>query len=155
VDFSKLKPSDWLIGGGAIVFLIAMFLPWYKAEAGPFEASANGWEYFLLGIVPLLLDIAVAVFVLLPLFNPSVNLPDSFGPVSRAQGLLIAAAVASGLVLLRLLFEDGEEGFGVEISRGIGLFLAFLASLAVLAGVFMKQKEITAGPTSSGPATPF
>lgn len=158
MDFSKLKPSDWLVGGGAIVFLIAMFLPWYKVDIAFIDVSASGWDYFLLGIVPFLLDAAIAVFVLLPLFSPSVNLPATFGPVDRAKGLLIAAAVAAALVLLRLLFKD-DGGAGGEaddiIDRGIGLFLAFLASLAVLAGVFMKQKETGAGAAPSGPATPF
>ena len=32
VDFSKLKTSDWLVGGGAIAYLIAMFLPWYQVK---------------------------------------------------------------------------------------------------------------------------
>lgn len=158
MDLSKFKPSDWLVGGGALVFLIAMFLPWYKVDFSFVEASSSGWDYFLLGIVPLLLLIAVAVLALLPMFQPNANLPATIGPVNRSQALLIGAGLATLLVLLRLLFKDdgGLEGEADDIiDRGIGLFLAFLASLAVLAGAFMKQKETDASAPGAGPATPF
>jgi hypothetical protein len=135
-----------------------MFLAWYKIDLGFAEASSNGWDYFLLGIIPWILVVAVAVVVLLPQFQPNAKLPDTFGPVSRAQGLLIAAGLAAVLVLLRLLFKDdgGVDEAEDFIDRGIGLFLAFLASLAVVGGVFMKQKEVASpGAGSGGPATPF
>ena len=157
MDFSKFKPSDWLVGGGAIVFLIAMFLPWYEVDFTFVDASTSGWDYFLLGIIPLLLILAVAVMVLLPMFQPNVNLPATFGPVSRAQGLLIGAGLAALLVLFRLLIKDdgGVDEAEDFIDRGIGLYLAFIASLAVLAGVFMRQKETDTPAAGAGPATPF
>lgn len=157
MDFSKMKPSDWLIGGGALLFLIAMFLPWYELDVSFVDASTSGWDYFLLGIIPLLLILAVAVMLLLPMFQPNTRLPDSFGPLSRAQALLGAAGLAALLVLFRLLIKDdgGVDDAEDFIDRGIGLFLAFLASLAVLAGVFMKQKEGEVASPGSGPATPF
>lgn len=157
MDFSKFKTSDWLVGGGALVYLIAMFLPWYKVDISFVDASTSGWDYFLLGIVPLLLILAVAVMLLLPLFQPNTKLPDAFGPVNRAQGLLIAAGLAALLVLFRLLIKDdgGVDEAEDFIDRGFGLFLAFLAALAVLAGVFLKQKEGDSPVAGSGPATPF
>jgi hypothetical protein len=157
VDFSKLKPGDWLIGGGTLVFLISMFLPWYKAEAGLFEVSANGWEYTLQGWLPLLLLIGATVLVVVPKLQPSVKIPETVGPLPRLQLALILCAAAAALVLLRLIIKDGDDGFGVEISRGIGLFLALLASLAATAGAFLKfsGKEPEAAGPGTGPATPF
>ena len=81
MDFSKLKPGDWMIGGGTLLFLIAMFLPWFKAEAFGFSSSVNGFEYFLGGIIPLLLLIAVTVVMVLPKLANGVNIPATLGPL--------------------------------------------------------------------------
>lgn len=160
MDFSKLKTSDWLIGGGTLVFLIAMFLPWYKAEAFGFSASSSGWDYFLLGIVPLLLLIAVTVITVVPKLADGVNLPDEIGPLPKAQAALIGAALATVLVLVRLLIKDdgGLDDADDFIDRGFGLFLAFLAAAAVTAGAFMKFQGTEDGAdsgSSSAPPTPF
>jgi hypothetical protein len=158
VDLSKLKPSDWLVGAGAIVFLIAMFLPWYQVE-GFSEANNNGWDYFFFGIIPLLLIIAVFLLLVLPKLANGVTVPDQIGPVTRLQAALIAAAVAAAIVLLRLIVEDdgGIPGGEDFIERGIGLFLAFLAALAVVGGAFLKYSGREPGGVSrnSGGARPF
>jgi len=167
VDFSKLKTSDWLIGGGAIVFLVAMFLPWYKAEAkasfgvGGGSVDHNGFSYFLQGTLPLLLLIALAVVLYLKMFQPNVKLPETAGPVSWAQAYLIASGLAAFLVLTRLLITDkfGTGGFvdeAVDFKRGIGLFLAFLGALAAVGGAFMKyQGKDDGGAAPPGPPTSF
>lgn len=164
MDFSKLKPSDWLIGGGTLVFLIAMFLPWFNAEVEGFSGadlgSANGWDYAFFGIVPLLLLIAVTVALVVPKFADGVRLPETIGPLPKLQAALIAAAAAAAIVLLRLILgfeEDVPSGFGIEVNRGLGLFLAFIAAAAATAGAFMKYsgKEPDAAPPGAGPATPF
>lgn len=157
VDLSKLKPSDWLIGGGTIVFLIALFLPWYQVK-GFTAASAKGTDYFLMGILPFLLCVGVFVFLVLPKLVDGINLPSEIGPMPRAQAALIAAGIGAALVLLRLLIKDdgGIPGASDFIERGIGLFLAFLASAAVAAGAFMKfQAKEDDGAAPSVPPTPF
>ena len=159
MDFSKLKPGDWLIGGGTLVFLIAMFLPWYKLDAGFVEASTSGWDYFLLGIIPLLLLIAATVVVVVPKLQPSMRIPDSIGPLPKLQAALIACGIAAVLVLLRILLKDdgGVDEAEDFIDRGIGLFLATIAAIAAAAGAFLKysgKEPETAGP-GAGPATPF
>ena len=162
MDFSKLKPGDWLIGGGTLLFLIAMFLPWFEADFEGFGGgeAANGWDYAFFGIVPLLLLIAVTVFLVVPKLTSGMNLPETVGPLPKTQAALIAAAAAAVIVLLRLLLgfeEDIPEGFGVEVNRGIGLFLAAVAALAATAGAFLKfsGKEPEAAGPGTGPATPF
>lgn len=157
MDFSKLKPSDWLIGGGTVLFLIAMFLPWYEVDFGIVSASASGWDYFLLGIIPLLLLIAATVIAVLPSAGVNVNTPDEFGPVSKAQAVLIACGLAALLVLFRLLIKDdgGVDEAGDFIDRGIGLFIAFIAAAAAAAGAFMKYQGKETPSSSSGPPTPF
>ena len=157
MDFSRLKPGDWLIGGGTLVFLISMFLPWYKAEAGPFSVSASGWDYELQGWFPLLLLIGATVLVVLPKLQANMKMPETIGPVTRLQAALICTGLALALVLLRLIIKDGDDGPGFEINRGIGLFLGFIAAAAATAGAYLKysgKEPEVAGP-GSGPATPF
>ena len=158
MDFSRLKTGDWLIGGGTLLFLIAMFLPWYKLDAGFVEASASGWDYFLLGIVPLLLLIAATVMIVLPKLQPNVRIPETIGPLPRLRAALIACAIAAVLVLIRILLKDdgGVDEAEDFIDRGIGLFLATAAAIAATVGAFMKysgKEPDTAAP--GGPATPF
>ena len=157
MDFSKLKPGDWLIGGGTLVFLISMFLPWYKAEAGPFSVSASGWDYELQGWFPLLLLIAATVLVVLPKLQAEHEDARDDRPGDPPPGGADRRGLAMALVLLRLIIKDGDDGPGFEINRGIGLFLGFLAAAAATAGAYMKysgKEPETAGP-GSGPATPF
>lgn len=164
MDMSKLKPSDWLIGGGTLAFLIFMFLDWFSRSEGGFTLSASGWDYFLGGILPLLLLLVATVLAVLPKLVDSVKVPERIGPVTRLQAALIAASLAALLVLLRLVIpaeiEFGGVDTGENYDRQIGLILAVIAALAAAAGAFMKysgrEPDTTAGPgTGSGPATPF
>ena len=60
MDLSKLTTSDKLILGGGIVYLIAMFLPWWGIDTDFGDFANNGWDYFLGGWVPLII-IAIMV----------------------------------------------------------------------------------------------
>ena len=159
MDLSKLNTNDWLISGGAIAFLISIFLPWYGIEAFGEEFHNAGSEYLLTGWLPLALLIIAFVLVVLPKLSDGVNLPDELGPLSRAQAALAAAALAAVLVVLRLIIPSDNIGSidaDVDLSRKYGLFLALLAVIAAAAGAFlnMQSAEDTAGP-SSAPPTPF
>src|SRR5262245_27296102 len=55
VDLSKLTTSDKMILGGALAYLIFMFFPWYGIEAFGVSYNNSGWDYFLGGILPLIL----------------------------------------------------------------------------------------------------
>jgi hypothetical protein len=163
VDLSKLKMTDWLVGGGTLVFLISMFLPWYEAEVEGFgSGSVNGFDYALFGWIPLLLLLAAAAALVLPKLADGVKVPERIGPLPRTQAALIAAALAAVLVLLRIVIKDDGDvpsilDDQVDISRGIGLFLGFLAAAAVTAGAFLKYQGKEDGPSSSpsAPPTPF
>ena len=158
MDFSKLKTSDWLVGGGAIAYLIAMFLPWYQVKNFS-AANVKGWDYFFFGIIPLLLILAVFAILVLPKLADGVKIPETIGPLPRLQAALIGAGAAAAIVLLRLLIKDDGDVPGAAdfIERGIGLFLAFIAAAVVAVGAFMKYsgKDPDTATPGSGPATPF
>jgi hypothetical protein len=163
VDFSKLKTSDWLIGGGAIVLFIGSFLPWFKVSVScagvSFGGSAtgNGWDVgFLWAGVPVILGLAMLAYVAIKAFSPDTSLPDL--PITWGQALLAAGGLAALLILIKLLIgEDGGGALGgcsVDVSRSFGLFLSFLAAAAMAAGAFLNFQEERSGGSAGGTTPP-
>ena len=143
MDLSKLTTSDKLIAGGGIVYLISMFLDWFEYEEAGFGISANGWDYFLGGIVPLLLIAVMVAHVLITRFAPDTSLPDL--PVPWSQIHLFAGIAAVVIVLLRLIIpaeiEFGGFDTGEDFDRAFGILLALVAAAVVAYGGFLKSRE--------------
>ena len=137
MDLSKLTTADKLIVGGGIAYLIFMFLPWYGLEGG----SNNGWDYFLGGVIPLILIAVMVAQVCLTRFSPETKLPDP--PVPWGQVHLIAGIAAAVIVVLRLLITSSVDVGPIEfdLDRKIGLILAVVAAIAVAVGGFQKSQE--------------
>jgi len=159
LDLSKLSTADKVIGISAIVYLIAMFLPWYGisgSDAG--SASNSGWSYFLGGVIPLILILLVVARIAIVKFSPSTELPEI--PIPWSQATLIAAVAAAVIVILRLLIKSSVDilGFNFDLDRKYGLFIATLAAIGVAVGAYMKfqtnEDDAIAGPGTS-PPTPF
>ena len=151
----KLTTSDRLIFIGGIVYLIAMFLPWYGIDENTGFANIsynnNGWDYFLGGWLPFILIAILAAHVAVTRFSPDTNIPDL--PIPWSQGYLVAGVVAAVIVILRLLIgSDDVAGFdtGVDLDRKFGLFIAVIAAVCVAAGSSMKSKEDDALPPPAG-----
>jgi hypothetical protein len=149
VDLSKLTTSDKLILGGGIAYLIFMFFPWYGLAGG----SNNGWDYFLGGVLPLILIVVMCLQVALTRFSPDTNLPTL--PLSWGQVHLIAGGVAAVLVILRLIIGSSIDAGIVEIDldRKFGLILATLAAIAVAIGGYLKFQESGGTEAAGGPST--
>lgn len=151
----KLTTSDRLIWIGGIVYLIAMFLPWYGIDVDNGFASVsynnNGWDYFLGGWLPLLLIVILAAHVGVSRFSPDTKIPDL--PIPWSTGYLAAGIAAAVIVVLRLLIgSDDVAGFdtGVDLDRKFGLIVAVIAAICVAAGSFLKSKEDDALPSAGG-----
>lgn len=151
MDLSKLTLSDKLIAGGGIVYLISMFLNWFSRSESGFSISASGWDYFIGGILPLILILVMVAQVLITNFAPDTKLPDP--PVPWSQVHLIAGAAAAAIVLLRLIIPAeisfGGVDTGENFDRAFGIVIALIAALVVAYGGFLKSKEGDA-PTASG-----
>jgi hypothetical protein len=137
VDLSKLTTSDKVIAGSGIVLFIASFLPWFKAEAGGFEVSGNGWDVgFIWAGLPAILGLLAAAAVLLK--ANGTELPTL--PVSWGQAFLAAGAISAFFVILKLLIGE-DSGFGIEVSRAWGIFVATIAAAGLAYGGFLKFQE--------------
>jgi hypothetical protein len=151
MDLNKLSTADKVIGGSAIVFLISMFLPWWGIDTDFGSASNSGFDYFLTGLLPLLIVIAmVAVIVLDKLTTTQLPvIPLKWGQVHLIAGITVAA-----LVILRLIVpaSEGAGGFEIDLDRMYGMFIAALAAIGVGVGGFLKSMEPEEA-YSGGPAT--
>ena len=140
MDLSKLSTSDKIIGVGAIISIVATFLPWYgwSGELGFGGGSANLWDWSG-GIAFLILaagGIAIAVLVLrmLEIFD----LADQGIPEGLA--MLVVAGVAGVLTLIRLVSIPGGLGI-VGIGRSWGLWVGVAGAAIFVAGAVMRFQE--------------
>lgn len=147
MDLNKLTQSEKVIAGSAVAFLIFTFLPWF----GKFGGSRNGWDYFLFGVIPLLLAIVMVAQIGISRFTET-KLPDP--PLSWGQIHLILGGLAAVLVLLKLIIGDSVGGGtllgtkipSVDLDRKFGIFLALIAALGLAYGGFLKSKEPAGAP---------
>jgi len=149
MDLNRLTLGDRVVAISAILFLIFMFFPWYGLERDVFgDFNRNGFDYFFFGWIPLLIAVAMVVQIALARFSDT-RLPTP-GPLTWGRVHLIAGGVAALLVLIRLALRD-EVGFtDFELDRKFGIFLAFLATLGLVAGGLLKSRE----PETTAPPPP-
>jgi hypothetical protein len=155
VDLSKLSTGDKVIGISAIVYLIAMFLPWYGVDFPGGSLNNSGWSYFLGGIIPLLLIVLVAAKIAISKFSPQTKLPEI--PIPWSQAILGASAAAAVIVILRLAIPSDDLGgfsnIGVDLDRKYGLIIATLAAIGVAVGAFMKYQAKEDDVAGAGPGS--
>lgn len=138
--------GDAAIGGGLIVALIAVFLPWYRASAdsGPngynFSVSINGLSHWTGVLFFLALLVGIALFVIRN-FVPTVKVPTL--PQPDAMLYLGIGAFMAVMAILFLVLGSGAtiSGPGYSAGPSFGLFLALLAAIAVAAGGFLKRSD--------------
>lgn len=128
---TNFKVSDWLIIGGAAVFLIlGNILDWAKAgdvSDGKAFDWARGW-------ISLLLVIAAAVIVVL-------RATDNLKAEQAPWNLILLGLTGLATVLMLWLVATGPDLEGVDLDRDIGLWVSFLATIATLVGAGMRFAE--------------
>ncbi|HUG00024.1 MAG TPA: hypothetical protein VMM60_18005 [Ilumatobacter sp.] len=142
MDISKFKTHDWLVIGGAAIFLIFGFMSWISVEVqgGGISVSSgagNVFDFFWTGTIPWILVMASAVVTVLVVQ----------GTLSKDQApwpliILAATGLAALLLIIRLVFnpldDGGLGGFGgIEYKRGIGMILSAVGGIVAAAGGVM------------------
>jgi hypothetical protein len=133
VDNKQPTPGEITIMAAGAVMLIASFLDF----AG--KTSAWGSGLFPVATLIALYGVLMAAQIALTKFA-NVNLPDRVAGFTWEQVHLVLAAFA-------LLMSIGWIISGIN-SKGIGLWLLFLASIALVAGAVMLQRERNTGALS-------
>jgi len=144
--FGRLSQGQLIAGIGAIVLLVAMFLPWI-GTSGPSvpagiqlpsgvstSSSENVWKGSTLDIYLLITVFVAAMPVLLALTDSS----EEFSFVSAATFLLGSVAVILIAAFLTVDFPDGAD-------RKIGAFIGLVAAIAIAFGGFRAMQEEVAG----------
>lgn len=155
MNLDRLSLGEKILGvSGLALFLLSFINQWVKVEADNEFVSAtvkgNAWDgYGFLLKLALFLAIVAAGLVAARAANANLNLPWS----NVYKGLAFATL---GLVLLTLIIGPDEGGsvagdFGIEISRGIALFVGTALAAAMAAGAFMHSEA--PGTAAPDPAT--
>lgn len=153
MDLSKLSNSDKIVGVGAIVGIVAAFLPWYSWSVSVFGVSSGGGvnglnSWWMLSFIAAILAL---LMVSLPLFGVAI---PKLGVENNVIEMILGAVVG-GIPVLALLSGasqgGGLSGFG-SAGPGIGLWGAIGGGVVILAGAFMAKGGVKpATPTQTPP----
>lgn len=138
MDLSKLTPNNWIAGGGGLVALINMFLPWYGVDFGFGSVNANAWNAGFFAWFGALLTVAAGALIVLKVLE---IFEAQAGNLGTEQLAMVLGAVGTLFILLKLLFDNEFTKFG--------LYLGLLCAIAVTAGAFLTGKDAGVGiPTA-------
>jgi len=122
----------WL---SALVLSLSTFMSWYSGSGGyQLVLSVIGWHTGLVGQIVFFLGLAVLVLVALRVFG--VALPASLPESLIVIGIGVLATI---LVLVRLIWIP--DRFLPADGRGIGIWIALLASFGIIAAGLIEASE--------------
>jgi hypothetical protein len=137
------RGEDLTLLVASAVFLVATFLPWYRYTFGRLSASDTAWGSGGLAVFAALLGIGVGVVAVL-----ATSGSKNMGPQSAGLLALLLSALALLFTFLRFVIrppdaEAIERQFRglVDISRGIGLWLALAAAIAMTIASYRKYRQ--------------
>lgn len=149
IDFAAVPRSVWISLGGAVVLLISVFFSWYTASVSVAgnsgSTSESGWDSGSAAKLIALLALVAIVAWAVELFAPTVALPFPAWMIAGAAG-----ALALLLVLFKIVSKPGGDSVGqfnalgighVSIGTAWGIWLALLATIAVLVGAYLRMNE--------------
>ena len=141
IDASKLDRSEIIGMAAAAVLVFSLFLQWFSLG----DSSCSGWETFPI-LRWLLLAAAAAPFILAWIVIRGHALSWPRGEVTAIVGLTAFVLIAYNGIL-----DKPQEG--LEMSLGIGYWLALLASVGIFLSGGFRAVESGGGARRKPPAT--
>jgi hypothetical protein len=149
-DFAAVPRSVWISAGGALILLISVFFSWYTATASATlaggtvsrSASGSGWDSGSGAKLVALLALVILVIWAIDLFADNIDLP-----VPASLVALVLGGLALLIVVIKFFSKPGSDisSFGgtvhFSVSVAWGLYVAILASIAVVVGAYMHMNE--------------
>lgn len=137
----KPTPNEWLVVGGATLWLVAFFLPWYHATAPGLSQSipgnvAGGMRWFLFVVAFLVLAFAVVV---------SFEFVEVDLPVSNGLLLLLAGTFLAVTTLVYAVWTPTGWSFSY------GVWLSLLGALCITYGGFASHSSEAVHTATSRP----
>ena len=121
----------WVSG---LVLMLSPFMGWYSGSGLGVSLSVIGWHTGTLGKLVFFIGLAIVVLVALRAYG--FDLPSSIPESLVVLGL---GAVATVFVLIRVI--SIPDAVLPADSRGIGLWIALVAALGVIAGGLLRAAE--------------
>jgi hypothetical protein len=140
-DYGRPAPVEGLWGAGAqvagiagLVLALSSFMGWYAGSGVGVKLAVIGWHTGVLG--KLVFFIGLAVVVIVVLHELGFELPPS---VPESLVILALGALATIFVLIRII--SIPDSVLPADGRGIGIWIALLAALGVIAGGLLRAAE--------------
>jgi hypothetical protein len=134
MDSSRPTSGDVIAGVGAVILVVALFLPWYGVsfEMAGFSKSASGTGRDVLSSIDMVLFLISAAAIAIVAARAVGALPD---PPAR-MAVLALGGLAMLLVLYRIVDipTSGDVPAHVELSRKVGIFIALVGGAAIAYG---------------------
>ena len=116
------------------VLMLSVFMGWYAgSEEGP-TIAVIGWHTGAIGKLVFLLGLAVVILVVLR--ELGIELPAT---VPESLVIIVIGSLATVLVLIRLI--SVPDRFFPNDGRGIGIWIALIAALALIVGGLLRAGE--------------
>jgi hypothetical protein len=144
--FNALGLGEKIIIVAGLILFVDGFLPWYRVSfeflGESVSASANGWEApgAFWSILAIIIGLAMAAVVAVRKLT-DVEVPDDLGGLSWPKILLGGGVATLVLVLIKLLSESSNMGFG--------FYVGIIAAGALAAAGFLLFREESAAPPPS------
>jgi hypothetical protein len=135
----RLPGGIWAAGErvtalAGFVLMLSVFMGWYAgSEEGP-TIAVIGWHTGAIGKLVFLLGLAVVVLVILQ--ELGIELPAT---VPESLVIIVIGSLATILVLIRMI--SVPDRFFPNDGRGIGIWIALIAALALIVGGLLRAGE--------------
>ncbi len=121
----------WVSG---LILALSSFMDWYTGSSVGVMLSVIGWHTGLLGKLVFFIGLAVVAIVLLR--ESGIDLPPS---TPESLVILALGVLATVFVLIRVITIP--DSVLPADSRGIGIWIALLSALGVIAGGLLRAAE--------------
>jgi hypothetical protein len=117
-----------------VALALSAFMGWYAGSGEGLTIAVIGWHTGVLGKLVLLIGLAVVALGLLREFG--IDLPST---VPESLVVIVLGSIATILILIRLIAVP--DRFFPYDGRGIGIWIALAAALALIVGGLLRAGE--------------
>ena len=117
-----------------IALALSAFMSWYAGSGEGLTIAVIGWHTGVIGKLVLVIGLAVVALTLLREFG--VDLPPT---VPESLVVIVLGSIATILILIRLIAVP--DRFFPYDGRGIGIWIALAAALALIVGGLLRAGE--------------
>ncbi|HWC28206.1 MAG TPA: hypothetical protein VG474_16570 [Solirubrobacteraceae bacterium] len=132
----NIEAGALLVGAGAILLFVSLFLEWY-------QPGIDAWEVFEVW------DLVLAALAIAALVVVASRL--GYGPPRPASWVLAAAIAALVIVLYAILDPPPVVGGLPDGDPGTGLWLALVAAILMTSGAILSAARISVAITAAEP----